>query len=168
MKATFFTLVAILIAISSQSLETGNAIRNESAQEGGVAADGEAVEGETTAAQSESKGMRLLLVNSTDAAIQFNACDRALFIVLEALDADGNWRPVQHFPTMFCGNSFHRVSLDANEFWSLPQPLYEGEFQTKLRFALVGWEQGGQEQTYLFSNEFDGSINPGQFESIGS
>jgi hypothetical protein len=105
------------------------------------------------------KGMRLVLANATRNAIAFNACDSRLYIIQEAKDESGNWRPIEYLPSSWCGNSYHRVILGPGEFWSFPSPRYEGSFPTILRFHLV--EQGGR--SIAVSNEFEGSINPEQF-----
>lgn len=110
----------------------------------------------TTFAQ-KYRGMTLLLVNTTNSSKPFEASDSRLSIVQEALDKQGRWRPIEFFYSSFCGNSHHKVFLGPKEYWSFAVPRYKGTFKTKLRFRL------SQEKTNLLSNEFEGSINPGQF-----
>lgn len=110
----------------------------------------------TTFAQ-KYKGMTLLLVNTTNSAKPFEASDSRLSIVQEAKDSQGKWRPIEYLYSSFCGNSYHKVFLGPNEYWSFAVPRYKGSFKTKLRFRL------STEKTNLLSNEFDGSINPRQF-----
>lgn len=106
----------------------------------------------------EHEGFKLFLVNTTGEERWFSAVDSHLYILQEAQDKDGNWKPVEAEPTSWCGNSYHRVRLGANEFWAFAAPRYSGSFHTKLRFRL-----GRDETTPVYSNEFDGSVNPGQF-----
>jgi hypothetical protein len=102
------------------------------------------------------RGMRLLLVNRTNREAEFPASDSRLSIVQEAQDSKGQWRPVEYLPSSSCGNSYHRVFLPANHYWEFSAPVYTGSLKTKLRFVLQGKQP-------LYSNEFVGSVNPGQF-----
>lgn len=45
-----------------------------------------------------------------------------------------------------------------NEYWEFVQPVYTGEFETKLRYRLDGQEDG----QIIISNEITTQINPGQ------
>lgn len=62
------------------------------------------------------KAVILRLVNRTGKTVDFAACDSSLFIVQEALDSKGRWKALERFPDSFCGNSFHRVFLEADEY----------------------------------------------------
>lgn len=108
------------------------------------------------------KGIKLLLVNATNAQVAFSASDSRLNIVQEALDSDGKWKPVDYLPQSWCGNSYHRVFLGANEYWEFAAARFTGRFRTRLRFRLD--EQTSEtERTTIYSNEFEGSINRKQF-----
>ncbi len=102
------------------------------------------------------QGFRLILVNRTDGEAQFAASDSRLPIVMEAMDRDGRWRPIEYLPSSGCGNSYHRVFLPHNHSWEFIAPKFEGRWDTKLRFVLQG-------EKPIYSNTFEGSINPGQF-----
>jgi hypothetical protein len=103
-------------------------------------------------------GMRLTVVNLTPNLLEFRASDSCLSIVQEALDAEGNWKPIEYLPSSFCGNSYHRVFLPPTSYWEFGCPRYQGNTQTRLRFSLQ-LSDGSR----ITSNEFGGSINPGQF-----
>ena len=105
------------------------------------------------------QAMPLRLVNRTGKTVAFSACDSALYIVQEALASDGQWKAVETFPETFCGNRFHRVFLESNEYWEFFAPHRHGWHQAKLRFRLEPkGEQGGGT---LVSNEYEGTIEPG-------
>jgi len=106
-----------------------------------------------------SKGMELRLINGTENQQSFPSSDHRLFIVQEAIDETGEWKPVEYFPTSWCGNSYHHVFLDPGEHWLFPTPKYEGTFSTTLRFSMS--IDGNK---VLHSNEFKGSVNPVQFK----
>ncbi len=112
-----------------------------------------------TAVRNGSR-MRVSLVNQTDKLLAFAACDSGLAIVQEAQDTDGIWKPIETLPASHCGNSYHRVFLAQNHFWAFSAPRYKGTIPTKLRFAMT-LTDGSK----LYSNVFDGSINPSQFTS---
>ena len=103
-------------------------------------------------------GMRVTLVNDTQDLLAFEASDSRLAITQESQDTDGNWKPVEYLPSSWCGNSYHRVFLLSGHFWEFSAPRYQGTVPTKLRFAMV-LADGSQ----LYSNVFDGSVNPDQF-----
>ncbi|RBP44420.1 hypothetical protein DES53_104240 [Roseimicrobium gellanilyticum] len=106
-----------------------------------------------------SRGFKLLLINRTHAEKTFAASDSTLNIIREAMDTDGKWKPIESLPRTFCGNSFHRVFLPAGHCWEFPVPEYTGTQKVRMRFALLR----GQKMDPLYSNEFDGSVNPEQF-----
>lgn len=108
---------------------------------------------------ANGKGMRLVLVNASSAPVTFSACDSRLNIIQEAKDESGMWKPIEYLPSSWCGNSYHRVSLDSGQFWSFPVPRYTGSLKTLLRFRLID----GADKTLLVSNEFKGSVNLKQF-----
>lgn len=120
----------------------------------------------TLIAQTERKtpygqdhtGFKLLLVNTSGEEKWFSAVDSHLDIIQEAQDKDGTWKAIEAFPASWCGNSFHRVRIGTDEYWEFTAPRYAGTFKTKLRFRL-----GKIEKTAIYSNEFEGSVNAGQF-----
>jgi hypothetical protein len=113
---------------------------------------------EETVFSQRYKGGTLLLVNGTNKTSRFSATDSRIGIVQEAKDKDGCWKPIEHLPSSWCGNSYHGVFLEPKDCWVFSTPRYEGSIKTTLRFTLplsVG--------KVIHSNEFEGSVNPGQF-----
>lgn len=103
-------------------------------------------------------GFRVVLANDTRAAVTLTAQDMRLDIIREARDTAGRWRPVEHLPPSWCGNSYHPVTLSPGRAWSFAAPEYAGPFRTTMRFVLL------RAQGNVYSNEFAGSIHPEQFE----
>jgi hypothetical protein len=102
------------------------------------------------------KALLLRLVNRTEKVTDFAACDSRLYIVQEAVDSKGLWRALERFPETDCGDSFHRVFLEPEEYWEFYALPRQGSFKTKLRFRLepggeAGIAQGGGT---VYSNEF--------------
>jgi hypothetical protein len=106
----------------------------------------------------KSQAMPLRLVNRTNKTVGFLACDSRLYLVLEAFWQGGRWIALEKFPETFCGNSFHHVFLEANEYWEFCLPRHAGWNKTKLRFRL---EPRGEQGGVLYSNVFEGNIEPG-------
>jgi hypothetical protein len=132
------------------------------------------------------QGFAVRVVNRTDAVVGFSARDSKLRLAQEALDRQGNWRPIELPPIAICGQSLHRVFLGKNQYWEFPALHYNGTFKTRLRFRLEQgkwpgylWEDNNAEDvhtmTYLYpecsgrvfySNEFEGWINLSQFVTV--
>jgi hypothetical protein len=109
--------------------------------------------------------MKLYLVNRTEKLVDFAACDSHLYIVREALDRDCKWKALEQFPDSHCGNSFHRVFLEPDEYWDFYAVPRAGSFKTKLRFRLEPGGEAGIAQAggTMYSNEFEGSIRRSLF-----
>ena len=108
------------------------------------------------------KGMKVVLVNATNETVGFPASDSRLYIVQEALDRQGAWKPIEYLPSSWCGNSYHTVFLGPNEYWEFAAARYTGKFKTRLRFRLDE-QKSGREKITIYSNEFEGSVNSRQF-----
>jgi hypothetical protein len=118
-------------------------------------------------------GITCFVTNSTKEEIEFNAMDSRLTMGVQALDAEGNWKDIEYSPETGCGNSYHTLFLAAQHYWSFVIPEYDGITATKLRVKLSyiipnssnGNNPNGTETT-IYSNEFEGRINPGQLWRI--
>ncbi|MEM6686567.1 MAG: WG repeat-containing protein, partial [Bacteroidota bacterium] len=110
------------------------------------------------------KGHQLYVYNTTKDSIFFNAQDSRLYMNIQAKDEDGTWKDIEYIPSSWCGNSYHNVFLAKNSFWEFTIPKYEGAIATKLRVKLLyKSDHKDKESQVLYSEEFDGSINPAQF-----
>lgn len=121
------------------------------------------------------KGFEVLVVNNTSSELWFNAQDTRLYMKMQAKDLTGTWRDIEYLPSSWCGNSYHTIGLSKNHYWKFTAPHYTGEFNTKLRIELSyidptdftaddrGRRNRNKKQLFVYSNEFDGSINPAQF-----
>lgn len=104
-------------------------------------------------------GCKLYLVNTTDSLIKLNASDSRLFIVAEALNDKNEWTPISYLPSSGCGNSYHTVVLDKDEYWSFVIPVFKGSIKTKLRYTLTI-----DKNNKISSNEIVAYLNKGQFD----
>ena len=106
----------------------------------------------------EYNGFSVFLGNSTGCDIVLSSVDGHLPIVRQAKDENGRWRPIEYLVTSRCGNSYVGRLLPAGHYWTFVAPEYTGSFRTTMRFAL------NPEGHPIYSNEFEGAINPGQFD----
>jgi len=121
------------------------------------------------------QSITLVLANTTSKSHVFEVSDSRLYIVQEALDPQGQWRPIESLSKSTCGNSYYQISLESGEFWSFQPNRYTGTYKTKLRFRLIEnlegtirtHEEKKPSMINHFSNEFDGSINLEQFNVLG-
>jgi hypothetical protein len=127
------------------------------------------------AASGKRRGFAVRVINRTDDVVGFTASDSCLYLTQEALDREGNWWAIESPPEPICGNSFHRVFLDKDQYWECPAPRATGSFQTKFRFRLdLGTTQRWQPEAeegkqgpllavpggrVIYSNEFDGWVD---------
>ena len=118
--------------------------------------------GETAIFAEKFQGLKVLLINGTNEPAGFSASDSRLYIVQEALDRRGQWKPIEYLPSSWCGNSYHTVFLGPNEYWEFAAARYTGKFKTRLRFRL-DWQKSETEKITIYSNEFEGSVNAHQF-----
>ncbi|SDK40039.1 hypothetical protein SAMN05421823_102645 [Catalinimonas alkaloidigena] len=103
------------------------------------------------------RGHRVYLGNRTDTLTAFEASDSRLSIVTEAFYQD-RWQPIEYLPSSWCGNSYHRVFLKPDQYWSFVMPAYNGPIPVSLRLKVQV-----DQHTVLYSNEFSGSVTPEQF-----
>jgi len=103
---------------------------------------------------------KLYVINKSDSSMTFSTCGGNLNLTAEALDVDGKWKPIEYHVYSSCGNSYYNITLDTNEFWSFPVPIYKGKYKTKLRFVL----STERLQEDYFSNEIATWLNEEQFD----
>lgn len=99
------------------------------------------------------------LVNTTDSTFHATRQDGSLVMIQEAKDKDGSWRPIEYWIPSGCGNSyFDPLNLSPNEFAKVAIVKYSGSFQTQLRLKFKYSDK------IMYSDPFEGSIHPSQFE----
>jgi len=99
---------------------------------------------------------KLYLINHARKVCKFTAQDSRLDIIAEVLDSSGVWRIIMYLPSSWCGNSYHTVVLDKNEYWEFDIPVFKGSYSTKLRYQL------SYDSTTIYSNAINARINPEQ------
>lgn len=98
------------------------------------------------------------LINNTEENVSTQMQDWSYICILQALNKEGKWQPIQYWRFSGCGNSYHDKQFapkTANSFvTSLPN---KGDFETRFRFKLLGATK------FYYSNEFEGKMNYCEF-----
>ena len=103
---------------------------------------------------------KLFLVNTSGQDCRFSNYASRLNLIQEAQDNAGHWRPIEHVPAEKDIQSVrYEIVLPNERMWMFTVPKYEGSLKTKLRFKLTR-----ENQPPIYSEQFDGSVNPGQFK----
>jgi WG containing repeat len=116
-------------------------------------------------------GVSVFVSNNTKDTIRFNTQDHRLYMKVQAQNKNGEWQDIEFLPNSWCGNSYYSLPLLPNHFWAFKTPVYEGDFKTKLRIELKYIDPldkseerfKEKKELIIYSNEYDGSVNPGQF-----
>lgn len=77
-------------------------------------------------------------------------------IIMEAIDAEGNWMSIEEHWMYMCGNGVGSIILPPNEIVLTSAYKYYGKYKTLMRLKI------GKN----YSNSFLGTVNPKQFESM--
>jgi len=109
-------------------------------------------------ARSHSRIPAFIVNNSTEMqsfGINYESCDA----ILEAKDSSGTWKPIEHSPWTLvgCYSGPPAIRIQPQEYLVISFPAYEGEYSTKLRLKCLINDKN------VYSNEFSGTINYGQF-----
>lgn len=118
----------------------------------------------------DCNGITVFIANTSNKKIDFSAQDSRLYMKVQALNSKGEWKDIEYLPSSWCGNSYHTLTLESKNFWTFLTPIYEGDFKTKLRIELKyidpkykSEKRRERKEITIYSNEYEGSINPGQF-----
>jgi len=101
----------------------------------------------------------VLFYNKSDSIIPIETKEGWLYMIQEAKDNKGNWKPIEYYnPHTFCGNSFGFSYLLPNHYAISKIYKYTGVFKTKMRLKFT------TNSNVYYSNEFMGEINLEQFD----
>jgi hypothetical protein len=100
--------------------------------------------------------------NKSDKNTLIQMQERQLFLIQEAKDKDGNWKPIEYWKYASCGNSYFSCELAPNETMKSETKSYFGKFKTEIRFKLRNRNK------IYFSNVLKGKIELSQFDVTNS
>ncbi len=110
---------------------------------------------------------KVSLSNTTQDTTWLDAQDSRLYISLQARDRKGKWITIQDYPSSSCGNSYHTLFLPPKSYWNFSCPIFKGSMKTQFRLALQAKKgKESRKNQLVYSNTFEGYINPAQFWRI--
>ncbi len=103
------------------------------------------------------EAMPVFVVNNTTDTAFLDYQDLKAFMIQEAMDEEGKWKPIEYWQYSGCGNSYHETAILPHHFIVIKIIRYTGNFETLLRVKLLNGKK------VFYSNTFKGFINKGQF-----
>ena len=104
------------------------------------------------------KAYPVFIRNASKDTIHIDNQDGALFLIQEAKNKMGEWKPIEYWIYSTCGNSYAYTSLGPDDILTLKKVKYQGTFETEMRLKLR------TNNKLVYSKPFKGSINTEQFE----
>ena len=85
-----------------------------------------------------------------------------LYLIVEALDKNNQWKPIEYnkVPRRICISDFEYYQLKPKHVMVSSILKYSGDYNTKMRVKVLN------DQKLYYSNQFKGSINYSQFDTI--
>lgn len=102
----------------------------------------------------------VFIVNTSNDTLYIDNQDGALFMLQEAIDEDGKWKPIEYWEYSTCGNSYGGIGIVPSGIALVKVAKYSGEFKTEMRIKLK------TSKTIWYSNIFTGTINKSQFNLV--
>ncbi len=106
-------------------------------------------------------GYNVFIYNNTDTSIAFDVQDDRLYMKMQAF-VNNEWKDIEYLPSSWCGNSYYALELGPKKYWQIRCPVYEGSVKAKLRISLAYKLRRDDNDMMIYSNSFEGSINPAQ------
>ena len=99
----------------------------------------------------------IYVINKTSDPISISKQDWSLFLIQEAKNKNGEWKPVEYWQYSTCGNSYLSEKIKPNGILKTESLAYFGNFKTEIRFKLLNSDQ------IYYSNPINGFVNLSQF-----
>lgn len=113
-------------------------------------------------------GFTVEIRNFSNDTLMFTGQDGSIMMIQEAIDPNGNWKPIEYWQSSFCGNSAMIVFFPPSSKMEFSAFRYEGDFKTSLRFKLLVRNQDKNYTRFrtktFYSQPFKGSVYYSQFE----
>jgi hypothetical protein len=103
------------------------------------------------------KALPVYIINQTKKSIVISEQETELFLIQEALDKNGKWKPIEYMTFSDCGDSFSEYILRPNYYLMTKVYKYKGGFETLIRIKMAS------DTIITYSKPFRGSINLSQF-----
>lgn len=106
-------------------------------------------------AKSKDDGkISVFVQNNTADTILLSHQDYNIYMLQEAMDKNGLWKPIEYWESSDCGNSFGQIKIEPKGIIETKTIEYQGVFKTKIRFKL------SENDKVFYSNSLNGTIHP--------
>lgn len=106
--------------------------------------------------EKDISGFRVFVINRTNSIMGLSAQDSRIYLKRQVF-YNNKWQDVEYLPSSWCGNSYHSVYIESNEYWDFKAPCLKGKIEARFRFELYV-----NDNLTIYSNEFQGSFNKRQ------
>ena len=100
----------------------------------------------------------IYVFNKTTDSLKISSQDWHLFLIQEAKNQNGDWKPIEYWKYSWCGNSYLSDKLEPYGILKTETEVYNGNFETQIRFKLLN------DDKVYFSNSMTGFVNLSQFQ----
>lgn len=109
--------------------------------------------------EEQVKAFPLFIYNSTDSLVSLDTQEGWIYIIQEAKDEKGKWKPIEFWDYYtICGNSLNSKELLPGQVGISKIYSYKGDYHTQMRVKLL------TNGLIYYSNEFQGTINKSQLK----
>jgi hypothetical protein len=81
--------------------------------------------------------LAIYLKNKTKDSLDLYLQDSSLFLIQEAKNKEGKWKPIEYWRYATCGNSYLSQTIASEDIIKTNTKNYTGEFETEIRFKLL-------------------------------
>jgi len=100
----------------------------------------------------------VFIVNETSSSKLLFAIESTVYVIQEAKDSNGVWRPIEYSPGGYwCGNSYWGLKVHPKEFVTILVAKHDGPYKTQIRVRVVVGD------CVYISAPFEGTINYNKF-----
>ena len=96
--------------------------------------------------------------NNQNTILNLSVQDSHLYLIQEAKDINGNWKPIEYWRFSTCGNSYGSEKIDSEKVIKTESRKYSGNFKTEIRFKLL------EDNEVFYSNSLICNINSSLFK----
>lgn len=107
--------------------------------------------------KTEENQYSIYVLNKTIDSLSISKQDWSLYLIQEAKNKNGEWKPIEYWQYATCGNSYLSNKLEPNGILKTKSIAYNGNFETKIRFKLLN------NNHVYYSNPVIGLVNLSQF-----
>lgn len=99
----------------------------------------------------------IYVFNNTKDSLIIERQDRSFYLIQEAKNKIGEWKPIEYWRYSTCGNSYLSDKLKPNGIMKTVSIAYNGDFETQIRFKLLSFNK------VYYSNPINGFVKLSQF-----